>query len=144
MLKIKRSFALSLLLLSSLALYVIADQKKDIEGDWIVTLSPKENNTLEHTDKPYEDIITLKGGKISTKVCTNYGFESVSFTTKNGQKVEHTFIMKSVKHGRAIWKFSVNNNKIDGTFLWEKDDKKANFSFKGERKIEAKKELEKN
>jgi len=118
---------------------LFADQKKEITGEWNVSLMPKENNTLEHTDKPFDDVLTLKGDKISTKVCTSFGFESVSFTTKNGKKVEYTYIMKSAKHGRAIWKFSVNNDKIEGTFSWEKDDKKANFTFKGERNKEDKK-----
>jgi hypothetical protein len=139
MLKLTNYLPVFLLSLLVLTISVIADEKKDILGDWDIKLTPKENNTLEHTDKPYDDVLTLKGDKISTKVCTSFGFESVSFTTKNGKKVEYTYIMKSAKHGRAIWKFSVNNDKIEGAFSWEKDDKKANFTFKGERNKEDKK-----
>lgn len=114
-----------------------ANDKKPIDGEWAIKLSPKPNNTLENTDKPFDDVLTIKEKKLSSKVCTKYDFDSSAYSSKVvGKKIEYTSNMKSPKHGTAIWSFVIKGEKIDGTFHWEKGGKKADFTFTGEIKTE--------
>ena len=54
----------------------------------MVKLNPKPNNTLEYTDKPLDDVIAIKEGKLSSKVCSQFKFEPAAYTgkaAKNGK-----------------------------------------------------------
>jgi hypothetical protein len=135
-----RQMVLILFILLALITHVIGDNKKLIVGDWAIKLTPKPNNTLEHTDKPYDDVLTFNNNKISSKVCKGFEFDSVTYASKVAAgKTEYLASMKSPKHGNAIWKFTITDKKIEGTFQWTSEGKSANFTFSGEQKVEDKK-----
>ena len=126
-----------LLVIMALVINIDSDDKKALNGDWGIKLAPKPNNTLEHTDKPFDDTLTFKDGKVNSKVCKGYEFETASYAKKvaNG-KTEYIATMKSSKHGSAIWRFTVEAKKIEGTFHWDNEGKSASFTFAGELKTE--------
>ena len=79
MLKNPFTFLICFMLLTKFTICVIADDKKTIVGDWKIQLTPTEKNTLEDTDKPYED----KGH--NTKCCQFFPISTARNTTYVGE-----------------------------------------------------------
>jgi hypothetical protein len=112
-----------------------ADAKSPEAGNWKITLTPHPKNTLEHTDKPFDDVLTLKDSKLSSKVCDGYKFAAAPYAARMVDgKAGMASDLKSPEHGAATWVIKeCKDEKISGTFSWDKAGKKAVFDFAGTR-----------
>src|SRR5437870_1108238 len=93
-----------------------ADDKqagKIADGDWAVQLAPSADNKVKGTTQKYDDVLTIKDGKFSTKVNTKFGFAPVAYTVKtDGGKTVLTAELNDEKHGKSLYQLNVNGGKI--------------------------------
>lgn len=91
------------------------------EGEWAVQIKPSPTNKLKGTTQPYDDVVTIKGGKMTTKVSSQYGFPegTCSIKTENGHKLI-VAEMKDDKHGSNLFTLEVKGKAVAGTLKWSK------------------------
>jgi hypothetical protein len=53
------------------------------DGEFSVKVTPSPQNKLKHTTQPYDDVLTIKGGEMTSKVSNGYGFQEGTCTLKN-------------------------------------------------------------
>jgi len=91
------------------------------DGEYAVKISPLPSNKLKGTTQAYDDVVTIKGGKMTTKVSTQYGFPDGPCTmkTENGRKLI-VAEMKDDKHGSNLFTLEVRGKAVAGTLKWSK------------------------
>lgn len=91
------------------------------DGEWAVQIKPNPANKLKGTTQPYDDVVTIKGGKMTTKVSAQYGFPEGPCTikTENGHKLI-VAEMKDDKHGSNLFTLEVKGKAVAGTLKWSK------------------------
>ncbi len=85
-------------------------------------------------DQKDDDVIHFDGGKITSDGCDEWGFNSSEYSAeKEKDKTHFEATCSSDTEGKIIWKGTVDGNKIEGTYLWQKDGQgDITYSFSGE------------
>lgn len=91
------------------------------DGEWAVEIKPNATNKLKGTTQQYDDVITIKGGRMTTKVSTQYGFPDGPCTlkTEGGAKLI-VCELKDDKHGSNLFTLQVKGKAVAGTLKWSK------------------------
>lgn len=91
------------------------------DGEWAVQIKPSPANKLKGTTQQYDDVVTIKGGKMTTKVSSQYAFPEGPCTmkTENGHKLI-VAEMKDDKHGSNLFTLEVKGKAVAGTLKWSK------------------------
>lgn len=117
-----------------------ADGTKIADGEWTVKVSPSVENTLRRTTRPYGDVITIKDGKLSTKVSSKFGYQPAKCEAKKESgKMLVLAELTHRKHGRNAYKLRFEGDSVKGSLEWGKmgedgKPKKARFSIDGSKK----------
>lgn len=91
------------------------------DGEYAVKVTPSPQNKLKHTTQPYDDVLTIKGGKMTSKVSNSYGFPEGTCTLKNeGGRKLIVCEMKDDKHGANVYTLEVRGKLAVGTLKWSK------------------------
>jgi hypothetical protein len=129
----KAALAVGFALAAGIYWSAAADPKAPEVGDWEVSLKPSGDNDKA---QPYMDVLTLKEGKLQTKVNGKYGFSAGTYTKKAaGGSVDVSAVQESGEHGSAKWNLRFKGDELTGTLVWEKKQKsfKWQFSVTGKR-----------
>lgn len=107
------------------------------DGEYAVKVTPLASNKLKGTTQAYDDVLTIKGGKMTTKVSAGYGFpEGECKVTTVGTRKVVVCEMKDEKHGTNLFSLDLQPKLCAGTLKWSKmgDDgkpKSAEYQIKG-------------
>lgn len=91
------------------------------DGEWSVKVTPSPQNKLKHTTQAYDDVLTIKGGRLTSKVSAGYGFPDGACTpkTEGGRKLI-VCEMKDEKHGTNLYTLEVKGKAAVGVLKWSK------------------------
>ena len=93
----------------------------EISGDFPVKVTPSPNNKVPRTNTAYDDVITIKDGKLNSKVNAGYGYAAGAVTVKTeGGKTLLTADLEHPKHGKNHYELEVKGTQIAGTLKWGK------------------------
>lgn len=107
------------------------------DGEYAVKVTPLASNKLKGTTQAYDDVLTIKGGKMTTKVSTQYGFpEGECKVTTVGTRKVVVCEMKDEKHGTNLFSIDMQAKMCAGTLKWSKmgedgKPKTAEYQIKG-------------
>lgn len=107
------------------------------DGEYAVKVTPLASNKLKGTTQAYDDVLTIKGGKMTSKVSAGYGFPEgeCKLTTVGTRKVV-VCEMKDEKHGTNLYSIDMQAKMCAGTLKWSKmgedgKPKVAEYQIKG-------------
>jgi hypothetical protein len=83
-----------------------------------------------------EDTVTFNNGKLHSVVCDQWGFGKGEYTTtKEGSKIHLEAETTSSKHGKILWKGTVEGDSLNAVYTWTKKrffwTTKKEYWFKG-------------
>lgn len=107
----------------------LVNPRDRLEGTWKVTVTPESG-------KAYDDVVTFKSGKISSKKLKADGFADAEYEsdTRGGQAVTFTATQKGRGKRQAQWTGTAAISGLDGTLKVTADDgSETTCTFKGER-----------
>lgn len=68
-----------------------------------------------------EDELRFQDGKLYSVGCAEWGFDAGSYTTRgDGDNIYFEAETSSPKHGKILWKGTVQGDKINATYVWTK------------------------
>jgi hypothetical protein len=68
-----------------------------------------------------EDELRFQDGKLYSVGCAEWGFDAGAYTTRNeGDNIYFEAETASPKHGKIVWKGTVQGDKINANYVWTK------------------------
>ena len=127
-----KSLPLLIVIIASVAaLPAAAESSHLLDGKTFTGQNGEKGNKANRND----DLI-FKNGKFVSTSCYDYDFKSGDYTTTvEGDAVHFEAVTISPKHGKLTWKGTMENNKMEATFVWTKErwywDIRREYWFKG-------------
>jgi hypothetical protein len=98
-----------------------ASASETVSGEFQVKVTPSPKNNLPRTTTAYEDLITIKDGKLNSKVNAGYGYQAGPITVrKEGDKLVITGELEHPKHGKNRYELVLQGNQLAGDMKWGK------------------------
>jgi hypothetical protein len=120
-------FCVALLVLTVSAL---AQKRDQLTGTWTVTMTNEDNG------KTFEDTLTFKGDKLTSKYFGERGFAAMDYEAdlRGVQTINFTAAGKSETEGKTAWTGSASLGAMTGTVKWTKaDGSEVTLALKGRR-----------
>jgi hypothetical protein len=109
------------ILVTGLCLFSGANASETVSGEYQVKVTPSPKNNLPRTTTAYDDVITIKDGKINSKVNAGYGYQPGPVTVKKeGDKLVITGELEHPKHGKNRYELVLQGNQLAGDMKWGK------------------------
>ncbi len=108
---------------------------ESIDGStWVVTVTP-DTRGQQKGEKPFEDKLTFKEGKMTASECVKHGFEASDYIVTQGNGVWNFSTEQVSSHeGRTKWSGKITGDRVRGSMRWMKPDGGVvNYSFEGRR-----------
>ena len=69
-----------------------------------------------------EDELRFQGSKLYSVGCAEWGFNAGAYTTRReGDTIYFEAETSSPKHGKIVWKGTVQGDKVNATYVWTKE-----------------------
>ncbi len=106
-----------------------------LEGTtWPVTVTPDEL-TKQKGEKPFEDTLIFKDGKVTMSACVKMGFAPSTYTASPiGDSWSFWTKQMSKDQGQTTWRAQLTGETIKGTMTWKKQDgSSSRYIFEGKK-----------
>lgn len=113
----------SLAVLTAVVAAEMTPKTVSLDGSsWKVVVTP-DPAAAQKGEKPFDDTLVFKDGKVSMTTCMKYGFEASSYTAMEAEKgVKFKTEQVSKSEGHSQWKATIEGDKLTGKMSWKKSD----------------------